>query len=170
MDNRLRGTITLFIIAALSGLSIFLVNNLTKDRIAANLIAKSEVLYEELFPSYDHYETVEIEGTNMKQITMYDSSNAVEGYIYENSGVNSYGDITVLVGIDTSDNIIGVKFLTINQSPGFKETVIEDTEENYTGITPGDVDDIDTSTGATYGSTLVNDLVKEVVDYHVTNF
>lgn len=160
--------LVLALVAGLSGLLIASVNNFTKDRIAeAELEAKNELVSE----FYDKNLNVEWEdadgGSAVKsKATITNSDDEVVGYVYEATGTNSYGDISAIIAIDKDNKMLGLKYLKLNQTPGFGDKV--ETNDYLNKYVNKDIDnlDVDIVSGATYSSKLVERLVDETIAFH----
>ncbi len=159
------------LIAGLSGLLIATVNHVTKDIIAENELAEKNKLVEEFFETVDKDKVEWVDVDNYNSIdnkTIVKDANGNElGVIYVASGTNSYGDISLVVAIDNEDKVIGVKYLALNQTPGFGDKVNTDEYKGkYVGLNANNIN-VDAVSGATYSSNLVSKLVKEVGYAHL---
>lgn len=153
----------LMIIAAICGLAVSGMNMLTSSIIEKNQLEKEAQLCKEIFADYDTKKskiiTEDLSNEAItKKIVANDASGASLGYIYTVSGKNSYGPITLLVGISSDGKLVSIEFLENGQSYG--STVAEHVDANYSeGLTASDVASIDTKCGATYGAKTVQELV-----------
>lgn len=163
MSKSLKGTLTLLLISALSGALLSIVNNLTYDKILQNIENKTVSIYREMYTNYDDYK-ITLENDEIKIVDLLDSNDSIIGTVYQVSGKNSYGDITILVVINDSDQIENLEFLTLNQTADYQSLIVNFANDTY----KGDIDSlvVDTSTGATYGCTLVDELVNIAISYH----
>ena len=159
MFSKLKTALVLVVIGGISGLIIFGVNELTYERIEANLIEQEEAFYKEIFSLEDDAlifaEKIEIDGDLDQEIVIRDTneSGAIIGYIYKDATKNNYGDITVLVGINLDGSIANIVIASTNNTPTFVNKI----ESKYlAGFVDQDITDVtvDTFTGAsyTYGS------------------
>lgn len=154
-------SITLGAIAAVSALAIGASNLITKERITANakkkindsivaLFGEGSSIKEEISTEnkgYKYIEKIYVVGT---------SNDNLIGYGFQTTGSNMYGKISLMVGYDTSIAFKGV-YEIVNE-----QTYASTLQDNY--IIPinnnqHDIDDV--SCGATYGATLVRDMVYE---------
>lgn len=138
------------------------VNLFTKPIIDENNVTKENNLCKKIFKDYDNAKETITDGFSSDEITKLviacDNSNEVLGYIYTVSGKNAYGEITLLVGINTNKELVSIEFMTNGQS--FSSETANHVKNNYVaGITNSDVDNIDTACGATFGAKLVKELV-----------
>lgn len=181
MKNYLKIASVLSLIALVCALIIASVYLLTQPMIKANQINAELETRQAIFPAYDLEKSVELEVDDpaiLSKILAKDSAGTELGYLYTVSQTNSYGNITLMVAIDNNGNVLQVEILRNEQS--FGSTVAQHVKENYPsskdnviyiGIKPeeltpvgslseADVDNIDTSCGATYGANTVKELIK----------
>ena len=159
MLDKLKTAIVLVIIGALSGITIYGVNLWTEEDIRFNRIDLEEGYYKELFNLEEDTKinTVKspletVDGLT-EEIELLDIDNNLIGYIYKVELKNSYGNITVLVGI-TSDGIISnVAIASTENTVTFVQTIKSKYLINFANQDTTDIQ-IDDSTGAsyTYGS------------------
>lgn len=161
MKNNIRIVAVLTIICIIAALSVAGLNFITAPIIAANEIAAEQAACEEIFADFDYDSSVIVEYTDsdiLKKITANDSTSNLLGYIYKVSGKNSYGTITLLVGIDSNNELVSIEFLKNEQS--YKTTVVEFVDSSYSsGMTESELEAVDTHCGATYGAKLIKKLV-----------
>ena len=178
---------TLGIISLVCALLIALINMVTSPIIDTNDKQTELTTCKEIFEKYDESKSESKSGNDLsgkdaaiiKIIYAKDSSGTALGTIYKVSGKNAYGTITLMVGIDANNSVCQVEFIENGQS--FASTVNGHVLENYPSSESTDVhvgayekssgekissldsskiDGIDVKCGATYGATLVKDLVK----------
>ena len=169
MKTRIMVGIKLFLVAALSGYVLFLINSLTKPVIDENRIIREEAKYSIIFPSMDSYEKIEVkEGSLESRIIIMDVDGEVVGSIYSASANNDYGSIAILIGIDKDSNISGVEFAMLNQTPSYASKVnnAEFLNRFIGNSTSASYADFDVKVGATYSATTTRDLVDQVSKYH----
>lgn len=167
-------------IALVCALAIAGVNMITSSIIEENA-AKTELeTCKAIFTEYDADKSQEEEASNdaiIKKVLAKDSSGNDLGYLYTVSGKNSYGIITLMVAVK-DERVVQVEFLENGQS--FASTVVSHVQSSYPSspdetihagfkpdevetvgeLTGAEIDSIDTVCGATYGATLVKELVK----------
>lgn len=178
---------TLGAIALVCALLIALINMVTSPIIAANDKKTELETCKEIFEAYDEGKSEsksdnDLSGKNsaiQKIIYAKDSAGSSLGTIYKVSGKNAYGTITLMVGIDANNSVCQVEFIENGQS--FASTVNNHVLANYpssestdvhvgaysngntekiSALSSSTIDSIDVKCGATYGATLVKDLVK----------
>ncbi len=169
MKNRLVVGIKLFLVAAVSGYLLFLINQLTSPVIEENRIIREEAKYSLIFPDMDSYTKEEVkEGSIGDSITIFNSDGEVIGTIYSASANNDYGSVSVLVGIDSSNKVAAVEYSLLNQTPSYASKV---NNPEFLGRFVGNATsdsyaDFDVKVGATYSATTSRDLVEEISKYH----
>lgn len=157
MLDKMKTTIVLVIIAAISGALIFAANELTKDTIIENRIIREENLYKEIFglDSDDiiSYEKLTLDGDLAEEVTVKDSDGNIIGYVYKGDEKNNYGDIIVLIGVNLEGNIADVKISETTNTPNFVKKIKDDYLSPFAGQDTFNVE-FDDKTGATftYGS------------------
>ena len=178
---------TLGTISLVCALLIALINMVTSPIIETNDKTTELNTCKEIFEKYDESNSDSKSGNDLsgkneaiiKIIYAKDSSGSLLGTIYKVSGKNAYGTITLMVGIDANNSVCQVEFIENGQS--FASTVNGHVLENYPSSESTDVhvgayeksngdkisslessaiDEIDVKCGATYGATLVKELVK----------
>ncbi len=156
MNDKIKLPVILGFVAGISALLIGVVNHITKPIIEDSLIKKQEQIYSEIFEDFDSAETSE---NDDKYTKILNSSGEMVGTVCKVSGLNSYGNISALVGFDTELSIVGIKYLKFAQTPGFGDKVQNDSYLNqYVGDSYEEIT-ADAVSGATYSSKLVRELV-----------
>lgn len=178
------GAISLF-----CALVISLFNLLTSPIIKDNNKAKEEKIYKELYSEYDSDNSKEIEDLKgvssdiIKIMEIHDKNDNVLGFVYTVEGKNAYGGISLMVAIEEGPIVKQVEFLSNTES--FASKVASHVRNNYPqsesdsitispygeeesadvpALNENDVALIDVKCGATYGATLVKNLVKSALD------
>lgn len=183
MKNYLRISVILGAIALVCAAILAALNMLTSPVIEKNDEKKETETIQAIYSNYDSEKsTVEsLDGLNdsiTKKIIAKDSSDKVLGTLYTVTGKNAYGTITLMVAISTNNTVYQVEFLENGQS--FASTVNSHVKSNYHSskeevyelnpysdgnqvevgeLTQDDVKNVNVKCGATYGATLVKDLV-----------
>ncbi len=154
-------SITLGAIAASSAVLIGLANMVTKDQIVKNEQAKVLKGITQIFGEGTEIST-EREASYGKYVKyQYDVTG---GHAFRTTGSNMYGKISLLVGFTGSNGnykYAGVYMVTDEQ------TYASTLEDNYIPKINDteDYESVDVHCGATYGATLVHDMIKEAKDY-----
>lgn len=173
MFDKLKIAIVLVVIGAISGLTIYSVNLLTKDTIAQNMIEKEQGYYKELFyldeDTEVSYETFDLENEDVEQeIVLYDANGDVIGYIYKGVDKNNYGEVVVLLGILIDGEISNVVISSTTNTPTFAKVIKNVYLLPFSGQTVNDIS-VDSSTGATYTYSSVVSIVEDASAYFVEN-
>ncbi|MBP5694785.1 MAG: hypothetical protein J6X03_05065 [Bacilli bacterium] len=158
--------ITLGIIGAGSAGLIGLTNLITKDQIEKNQIEKINKGLAMVFE----------EGTSFSEANSIDGVQYLDayytakkesdtlGYIFQTTGSNMYGKISMLVGIDTEFEVGNIYLVTNEQT--YAQTLVD----NY--VNPYNKDDVeldDVSCGATYGAKLVRTMAQAAQSWAKAN-
>ncbi len=163
MENKFKLPLILGIIASACALLIGTVNYITEPIIAENLEKKQMKVFEEMFPLMSRFDSKEVDGIEI--VNIYDDSSTLIGNVCSTKGVNSYGNIGLMVGYDISGSIVGLNYLQFSQTPGFGDKVQEPEYINqYIGDNIKSYE-ADAASGATYSSKLVDELVAKCSSY-----
>jgi hypothetical protein len=181
--QKIKISATLGIISLACALLIALVNLVTSPIITKHDKETEVSACKEIFSEYDEDNFFEVENLDGKdsrilKIFLVKDNDNVEGSIYKVSGKNAYGTITLMVGITKENTVKQVVFIENGQS--FASTVNNHVSSNYPSAESTDVHlgaapkassssagelslssvaGIDVKCGATYGATLVKELV-----------
>ena len=168
LDN-LKKALVLFAIGAISGLSIWAVNLATEEKIAENERNRELDFYREILTidATSTLGTLEVElKDGITEVTVFEDSNingiledteTVFGLVYKGETSNSYGDITVLVGLK-DDAILSVVISGRTNTPNFVNHVEKNNLGNFTDMSVDGVT-FDEKTGATFTYGSVKDVV-----------
>jgi Na+-translocating ferredoxin:NAD+ oxidoreductase RnfG subunit len=156
MLTNLKQTSLLLLIAILSGLIIWGTYELTSDIRFENAEKERLSVYLDIFEEADvtklTFESIDA-GTLSEQVTVYNNSDELLGYVLRGQDTNALGDIEVLIGINANNEIVAINIVDTDNTADY----IKNLENNYlpnlinSGITTVSYD---TNTGATisYGS------------------
>lgn len=168
MASKLRVALVLVFIGAISGFLIWGTNELTFDGIIENRQAREESYYKEIFTIDDSVAisfTVSEVSDGLEEVVIEDTSGTTLGYIYKQADTNAYGNIIVLVGIDTEGVISNVIIASSTNTPTYVKDVKDDNLPNLANQSADQVSfDGTTSATFTYGS------IKKVVNNATTYF
>ena len=179
MFSKIKVAFVLVVIGGLSGLIIYGVNELTYERILANIEDQEKAYYRDIFNIEDDFnmflEVNELDGELDQEILIYEADEfgekldgVIYGYAYKDITKNNYGDITVIVGIDLEGNIAKVVIGSNNNTPTFVNKI----KTNYLDVFINqDIEDysIDTFTGASYTYGSVTNAIMLASDYYLEN-
>lgn len=158
-------SVTLGIIAATSGALIGVTNLITNQKIKENEIARINTGIRKIFG-----ESTKVSAESDIQqspfggswqylnyvYTVSDNTDSVIGYAFKTSGSNNFGKITMLVGFTVNKVYKSVYMISDEQT--FASTL----EDEYIAyINQGDYESVDVHCGATYGATLVRNMIEE---------
>lgn len=114
-------TLVLFLIALISTLLLGLVNNVTKDRIAAEQAASEAEARESVFTQAANFDEKSIDGQTY--YVAKDKSGNVLGYVFNTSNKGYGGQVTATVGVDINGKVTGVVPGDLsNETPGLGQT------------------------------------------------
>ena len=125
---------------------------------------KEEIrLYSEIFNDMNYDNSIFIiedltDPAITKKVVAKDANGKLLGYIYTVAGKNSYGPISLLVGIGADGKLVSAEFLENGQSYG-KQVETHVNSSYIPGLTLEEITNIDTRCGATYGANTIKDLV-----------
>ena len=183
MKNYLKISVILGSIALVCAIILAGLNMLTSPVIAQNDAKKETETIQAIYSAYDSEKSQDVTNTVnnssiTKKIIAKNSAGEVLGTLYIVSGKNAYGVITLMVAIAPNNSVHQVEFLENGQS--FAGTVNSHVKSNYNSskeevyelnpysskenVTIGDLSEsavnaIDVKCGATFGATLVKELV-----------
>ncbi|MCF7925714.1 MAG: hypothetical protein K9L26_04195 [Candidatus Izimaplasma sp.] len=163
MLDKLKTALVLVIIGAFSGFLIWGVNALTEPTIDANALKREQALYLDIFDIDQTIttETVVLDGTLVKEVTILNANNETIGVVYQGLDTNNYGDVTVLVGV--KDGVIQkVVIQSTTNTVTFVKTIENDYLQHFANQSIDTVT-YDSKTGATYTYTSVSKIVEAVV-------
>ena len=159
--------VTLGLIAATSAGLIGVANLITRDQIAKNEYNKTMSGIASIFEGAEIEKEYSVQ--DFKYVNyVYELSEDTTGnerYIFKTTGSNSYGKISLLVGIkemsvmdENIQNFVFTNLYVITNEQSFATTLVD----NYIDpLNNGDRDIDDVSCSATYGAKLVRDMINE---------
>ena len=157
-------SITLGLIGAASAGLIGLSNLLTRDRIARNEANKITSGITSIYgegASVNKEEDIS-DHKYVNHIYYIYSGEALKGYAFKTSGSNMYGKISLILGFEIEGNLTPFVGLSIVVNEQTYATTLVD---NYvTPVNNGQRDLDDVKCGATYGATLIKDMIYEAAD------
>lgn len=162
-------SITLGAVAAVAAGVIGLTNFLTKDRIAHNEQVKIEKGIKAIFGNDSEIlDEFTISDSNYKYLvygySIKNDDTGLNRFAIKTLGSNTYGKISLIVGVSESSthNYMFTKFSVVVDEQSYASTL----EENYIEpVNDGSRQYIDVSCGATYGATLIKDMIDMTLSY-----
>lgn len=169
MRDKLQKAFVLFIIGAISGLSIWATNLVTFEQIDLNIENREKGFYKEILEIDPDAEItfIELEITStFSELEIKLADGTVVGYVYKGIEKNSYGKVTTLVGI-IDDEVKNVIISDSTNTPNYIKRIEKLYLSPFMGQDTSSVT-FDTQTGAsfTYGS--VSESVVEATEYYNT--
>jgi len=168
--------IVLFAVTAIVSLCLGLVNDVTKDKIAAIAVEKTATAYANVLKA-DKYDEVDAasytnDGTITKLSTGKDASGNVVGYVAETHFSGAQGMLTVVVGLDADKTCTGIYVTKSSETSGLGAKASETSpgawRDQLVGATDGvaltkDGGTIQAITGATITSRACTKEVQTVI-------
>lgn len=127
----LRLTLTLLLITALTAAALAGVNAITKDKIAALQLEKTQKAMEEVLPGYGEYQACSFTDETGTVKAVYVPGGAVRGiprYVVEVEPAGFGGKITMMVGIENGA-VSGVSIVSHGETAGLGSIAAEKTEK-----------------------------------------
>jgi electron transport complex protein RnfG len=189
-----QGIAALILIAALTGLTIYAIHRITAPRIAENLTAQAMQTINQVLPAgiYDNQPQTDIYLASSR--TLLGSSSPLPAYrarlgssavavVLTTEAPDGYvGPIRLLIAIDRDGNIIGLRALQHQETPGLGDKIDADKSnwlQQFVGVSPNesvaelglssDGGRIDHISGATITSRSVTKAVRNTLLYFVEN-
>lgn len=151
----------LLIICAVVALVLSFVNNVTRDRIAENETKQKKDAMVELFGSeeieYTELDRIESDGENVDALYRVARDGTTVGYCVSVLSPGFGGDISMMVALNADKTVIGVKIVSLSETPGLG-TRVNDGEylSQYAGASASlSASDVDMISGATKSSKAV---------------
>lgn len=155
--------------AAIGGVSVALVNVFTEPMIAANKAEKEAKGLKKVFGESSLIDTkegkVEINDPDYKYLSCYwEVDHGSTGRIYSVSGTNSYGSVSLLVGLTPSYSLYNV--VVMENTESYATTLTDNYLNPLIGSTDKDEKLDSVKCGATYGAKLVRDMVNQAKEHY----
>jgi Na+-translocating ferredoxin:NAD+ oxidoreductase RnfG subunit len=155
------------LIAGISALAIGVTYAFTIDKINANGLQKEKAGLSEVYgdkaDTFDS-QTLSANASYVSKIWIAKEATAEVGYIYKTDGKNSYGEVSMLLGISGSGNYGTMVILTNTETYG--STLTDNYIDPYNATADKTTALSNVHCGATYGATLINNMASEAMkDY-----
>jgi hypothetical protein len=156
----LKVSITLASICSVSALLIGLVNYLTADTIKANEEATVWKGLQNVYPTADKFsdKVTVSDKTYVVSYWVADQGETELGYVFRATGKNSYGSITILIGISGTGSLGTIYLVSSGQT---RTDYIDNYLTPYNEGTSKDTDIDSVNCGATYAATLIKNMAYE---------
>lgn len=185
MNQIMKNTLILMAITLVSGVLLGFVYELTKDPIAQQELLAKEKAYSEVFPDADSFRVLEdisgeaaylveqgFEVETVNEIAeACDASGNVIGHVFNVTDPEGYGgDIQLTVGVQNDMTMLGISFLSINETAGLGMNAnTEEWKAQFKGIQADEIvytksgksapNEIDAVSSATYTTKAVTGAV-----------
>lgn len=152
---------TLLVICALVALMLSLVNTFTRDKITENENGRKQDVMAELFESesveFTELDRIESDGEGIDTIYRVAQGGATVGYCVHLHTPGFGGDIEMMVALTADQTVVGVKVLSMSETPGLGSQVGEEEYlSRYVGMGVSlSASDVDMIAGATKSSKAV---------------
>jgi len=173
MFDKLKTAFVLVVIGAISGFSIYFVNQLTEGVIADNQKGDEYLIYSELFLLDEDaditVEIIELDHEVLREeVIIYDENGDIIGYVYSGRDRNNYGLVTVLVGVTTDGKIKNVDISSTGNTATFVKII---TDDYLSPFASQDINNItvDENTGASFTYSSVVLIVESAATYYLEN-
>ncbi len=165
-------TVKLLIISTVTALLLSCVNALTKDKIAENIAKEKNAAIESIFTQFTLCEPMEPAPDGISALYEIYSDSEKIGYAAELNTMGFGGEMTVMVGVDSSGKVVGVKLISHSETPGLGNRVGEAAHlSQYTGRDSESIKSgIDVITGSTISSNAIRDTVEKAISLHSSVF
>jgi len=183
MNNLLKLVLVLFLICLIAGVLLATVNMVTEAPIREAARMEKLAAIEKVLPAHDNQpdsDTVEIQQDGQTwTFCIGRKAGEFAGAAFEAISTRGYGgDIVVMVGINTEDNVQAIEILQQKETPGlgakikdkeFKGGFLDRSLKNIKWAVLKDGGDIDQITAATISSRAVVNAVKQGIDIYLAN-
>jgi len=131
MKEVLKLSISLFVIAMVSGFAVGLTHRTTRDKIEEQLQAAQNQALAEVMPDGATIETRKGSGKLPDTYWVALRDSAVVAYAFEASAHGYSSDVRLMAGVDTAGTILGVSVLSQNETPGLGTRITEVASKKY---------------------------------------
>ncbi|MBU1726491.1 MAG: RnfABCDGE type electron transport complex subunit G [Candidatus Omnitrophica bacterium] len=163
MKEIVRYSLVLGVICFISGTLLAVVNSAAQPKIALQKEEAEKLALKEVVPQADDFRPVK-EGEKLLYYSAYNKSGKLMGFAIKTEATGYSSDIQALTGLGLDFNIICVKVLSQNETPGLGSR-IEETSflEQFKGKDLGSFDKIEAISGATISSSALMDSIKKKI-------
>lgn len=162
----LKCAVPLVVISTIIALILAIVNAITADRIAENEVLERENAIKSIFPTCDSFEDFDYSSESVARMgSVFDAEKKLIGYYANATPTGFKGEISLMVGIDTEFKIIDVVLISAAETPGVGTKATEKSNlDKFVALDKGEIQKVDTITGATITSKAVRLGIKEAVE------
>ena len=160
MRDMIKMGLILLLITAVSGLVLGVTNSMTEGIIMERAMEGDRASLEVLLGDADGFEPIEgaeIDAVSMvREVFAGKQGDTVIGYAIKLAPNGYGGEIEMMVGINTNDEITGIQILSQSETPGLGTKVAEpDFTEKFSGLSAEGNVSVDAISGATVSSDAV---------------
>jgi len=160
MKDLIKFGLVLSLICFVSAGLLAAVNNATEEVILERRLKEENAALGELFPTAYDFHAVESE--DKKAHIALDRSNQPLGYAFKTETKGYSSTIEALVAVDLDSNIMKVKILSQNETPGVGTKITEpEFLDKFKGTRLNQAIQVDTITGATISSSSLIDSIEK---------
>ncbi|KPK96983.1 MAG: hypothetical protein AMJ95_11505 [Omnitrophica WOR_2 bacterium SM23_72] len=161
MKELIRYGLILGVICVVASASLAVVYSVAQPRIVASALAEEEASLKDVLPEADHFEPVKA-NSDILYYKAFDLNGREIGVAFKAQGKGYSSTIETMVGMSTDGEILAIKVLSQNETPGLGANVIEpDFAARFSQKEIDDLNEVQAVTGATISSRAVTDSVAE---------
>ncbi|MFH1414397.1 MAG: FMN-binding protein [Candidatus Omnitrophota bacterium] len=161
MKETIRYSLILGIICFLASAVLSVVNAVTAPKIEEQRMLEEKAALEEVMPEATEFLAKSL-GDSVYYLAFNDQR--LIGFVIKSSGEGYSSDIVTLTGLDLKLEIVDIKILSQNETPGLGSRVEEASfREQFQGRGLNSMDQVEAITGATISSSAVIDSIKKQI-------
>ncbi len=162
--------VSLVAICLVTSFLLGLTNDITEPIIEANTLAVADETRQEMLTDADAFEAVELPEDGPDNVTsVYKATNGA-GYVIEAFGRGYGGDVPAMVAFDADGNILSVRFLSNDETPGLGKNIETDADFSgqFAGLPPDPIkaESIDMLASSTVSCTAALDAVNAAIEMY----
>ena len=170
-ETWLRPVAVLSVICFAISLLLAVTHAVTTPHILANANRQMEMTLQELLPLADTFEDISPSPLPDGISSVYKAANG-EGYVIRAYGRGYAGEVPAMIAFDADGNIVGVRFLQNNETPGLGQNLSKSPDfaqqfEKYSASEPVVASEIDVLTGATLSTNAAISAVSVASEYYL---
>lgn len=162
-QDMIKPVLVLLIIAAVVAALLAFVHGVTEPIIEENTRIAAEQARQEVLEGAASFTEIPYDAEQFNITSAYKEDSGL-GYVFTSANKGYGGDVVVTIGLDADGNIVGIKADVSTETSGVgSKAGAEKYLSNFMGLS-GDIDGIDTISGATYSSSAVKTGVASVLE------
>lgn len=163
MKETVKYGLILGLICFISSSLLAFVNDVTEEKIAGQKEKEMNLGLKEIMPQGDNFKPY-LENQEIKYYSAYDNKDKLIGFVLKSAAKGYSSDVEVLTGLNLNLEIIKVKILSQNETPGLGNRITEaQFISQFAGKNLESFGQIQAITGATISSRTVIDSVKSKI-------